>query len=289
MRKLYIHIGTHKTGTTSIQSFLRKNSDVLSQYGIYIPISGTISNASGHHNIAWQLRGDQRFNPQKGQLDSLIREIKEADHLNAIISSEDFEYLVQYPDIIRQFEEIIKNEGWQPQYIIFFRNQENYSESLYSELLKHGLKITYGEFVEQILNEDYFVMKTDWRFYFNYCTFVKNWSSAAKGRLIVHDFDKAAGGDGIVSTLLKTLGVSLSEGTFTGFGERLNVSGAEIEDPYREILSNNIKRKFTRSNRELKKILQTKGSGFLPLTGFEDGVSEGSRLRRLLRLLRLLR
>jgi hypothetical protein len=32
-----IHVGQHKTGTTSIQHYLRRNSRVLNGMGLYIP------------------------------------------------------------------------------------------------------------------------------------------------------------------------------------------------------------------------------------------------------------
>ena len=33
MKTLYLHIGTTKTATTSIQKFLEENKDVLQKYG----------------------------------------------------------------------------------------------------------------------------------------------------------------------------------------------------------------------------------------------------------------
>ena len=40
MKKLYLHIGTEKTGTTSIQSFLDKNRGVLSDNGFHLLACG---------------------------------------------------------------------------------------------------------------------------------------------------------------------------------------------------------------------------------------------------------
>lgn len=37
IKKLILHIGAHKTGTTAIQSFLYKNSDKINKHGFYIP------------------------------------------------------------------------------------------------------------------------------------------------------------------------------------------------------------------------------------------------------------
>lgn len=45
--KLFLHIGTIKTGTTSIQKFLKANRDILSSHGVFIPTS--IMHSYGHH------------------------------------------------------------------------------------------------------------------------------------------------------------------------------------------------------------------------------------------------
>ena len=37
--ELIIHIGTHKTGTSSLQTFLATNRSVLIKHGIYYPES----------------------------------------------------------------------------------------------------------------------------------------------------------------------------------------------------------------------------------------------------------
>ena len=41
-KTIYIHIGTHKTGTTSIQRFLTQNNTILAQKGVFYPIAGRL-------------------------------------------------------------------------------------------------------------------------------------------------------------------------------------------------------------------------------------------------------
>ena len=60
-KRIIIHAGTHKTGTTFLQSFLSLNYKRLLDKGILFPLSGKIGKFSGHHNIAWQLNDDERF------------------------------------------------------------------------------------------------------------------------------------------------------------------------------------------------------------------------------------
>jgi len=54
-KTLFVHIGTHKTGTTSIQNFLRNHATSLNECGVFVPKSGTLDENSGHHNIAWEM------------------------------------------------------------------------------------------------------------------------------------------------------------------------------------------------------------------------------------------
>lgn len=54
-RVCYIHIGPHKTGTTSIQWFLKENRAELLKRGYFVPESGSIR--GGHHPLVRQLCG----------------------------------------------------------------------------------------------------------------------------------------------------------------------------------------------------------------------------------------
>jgi hypothetical protein len=42
----FVHVGTHKTGTTSIQSMLAANAKTLRGAGVFVPLAGRIDRAS---------------------------------------------------------------------------------------------------------------------------------------------------------------------------------------------------------------------------------------------------
>ena len=50
-RHLIFHVGTHKTGTTSIQTMMQDNRDYFLEQGILFPRAGQVRNG-GQHNIA---------------------------------------------------------------------------------------------------------------------------------------------------------------------------------------------------------------------------------------------
>lgn len=78
--KLLIHAGIHRTGTTSVQSFLENNRDVLARQGITYPGTG-----KNHQPLAWGLkRGDQ----DASDVLALLEESLPAEM--AVLSGEDF-------------------------------------------------------------------------------------------------------------------------------------------------------------------------------------------------------
>lgn len=63
MPRLYLHIGSHKTGTTAIQSFARTNQDELRQQGLWYPDYSPISDrkADAHHDLSHAIAGDSKY------------------------------------------------------------------------------------------------------------------------------------------------------------------------------------------------------------------------------------
>lgn len=51
--KVLFHVGPHKTGTTSIQHFLRLNGSKLAEQGIFVPPIRTIDNSSNHWYLVY--------------------------------------------------------------------------------------------------------------------------------------------------------------------------------------------------------------------------------------------
>jgi hypothetical protein len=158
MREMYIHIGTHKTGTTSIQNFLGANREALKNGELYVPLSGTLGPASGHHNIAWELRNDERFRSNFGTVSDLIAELRGVDCDKAVLSSEDFEYLSRYPERLKFFDDKLRELGYERNYIVFLRNKGDYLFSLFCELQKHqGIDEDYQSLRKQVRTNGYII------------------------------------------------------------------------------------------------------------------------------------
>src|ERR1044072_876913 len=108
MRRCFLHLGTHKTGTTSLQALLNESYLKLRELGYLYPRAGRPPEVPfGHHNIAWEISGDRGFRAENGGIEDLLAEIKGVPH-DVIISSEDFECSLgrdgALPEFIRQLQ-----------------------------------------------------------------------------------------------------------------------------------------------------------------------------------------
>lgn len=83
-RKCFIHIGTHKTGTTSIQHLLIRNSSALRERGYCYPQAGRLELSPGHHNLAWEISSDHRFRDNYGSIGDVIKEVINADYCDSL-------------------------------------------------------------------------------------------------------------------------------------------------------------------------------------------------------------
>jgi hypothetical protein len=134
MRKLYIHCGTHKTGSTALQEYLSVNYDLLRHHDYLYPVSGKNSSLNGQHNIAWELSHHRLYLRSYGNTSDLFNEISEFDG-NVILSSEGFEWLLCHPDRWKPFIDKLKSLGFTIILVLYVRNQLSYFESLYAQLL----------------------------------------------------------------------------------------------------------------------------------------------------------
>jgi len=91
-RTLILHIGRHKSGTSSLQHFLAGNRDWLSQKGILYPHAGC-NNRIAHHELALQC--NSRLSDGSG-IDGILAGLKAElapHHERILLSSEAFQNL----------------------------------------------------------------------------------------------------------------------------------------------------------------------------------------------------
>jgi hypothetical protein len=190
VRVCYVHAGTHKTGTTSVQRSLVENDELLAEAGIYVPRAGRVDGVGGHHNLAWELSADPRFTPDHGTIADFLAEIRGRDALGICVSSEDFEYAADRPGALCAFANLIRAAGFAAVAVLYLRPQAGYAESLYAELVKHGLAVPFSAFFDTIVATGHIRLHERWVFDFDYERLLDAFAAAfGHDHLIVRRYD----------------------------------------------------------------------------------------------------
>jgi hypothetical protein len=134
------------------------NRDFFETQGILFPYAGHVRNG-GHHNIAWELNGDAGYNPELGSLADLAAELKATSLNSVLLSSEDFEFWYLRPDLLERIKTVAEAAGFSVEVLLVLRPVTEYVESLYKELLKHGLSESRTSFVKTIASTGVFPFK----------------------------------------------------------------------------------------------------------------------------------
>ena len=133
-RVCYIHIGPHKTGTSSIQWFLKENRAELLKYGYFVPESRAIHGA--HHAIVRKLCGQELRDPQQSAAAEFALALDETPSEAVVISSEALNPLLKKSDLARIFFTRIRELNLEPKLVLFPRNQSQFINSCYSQAVK---------------------------------------------------------------------------------------------------------------------------------------------------------
>lgn len=126
--KFYLHIGTNKTGTSSIQAFLSQNPELLAQNGFLYPHTGRdYTYQAAHHPFAELGRNFPRH--MADQVGKMVQEAENQNLDSIILSSETFHTV--HASIVAQ-----ALKGHEVQIIAFLRPHLEYYSSWYRESVK---------------------------------------------------------------------------------------------------------------------------------------------------------
>jgi hypothetical protein len=138
---LILHIGSPKTGTTALQSFMSKNEDALRAQGINYMKAGRAGPAHNQISMA-TIRGDA-----DAMRKSLAEEYLSQPDMIHFASSETLFRFAMARKLGNVFDPIFKG---QTRVIAYLRRQDSYVESLYKQHMKKGrLEFTKDDFVKE--------------------------------------------------------------------------------------------------------------------------------------------
>lgn len=234
MKRTILHIGTTKTGSTSIQKFLSGNRKLLAEKGICYPEAlGEVS----HNKIPVYLQGrltqsqmqrkhgirtEQDYAAFEQQLPAaLAAEIGTASAEQIVISSEHMHSRCAEPEQFARLKELLAPalQGREVRVVVYLRPQIHHAIALYSTMLRHGLDEDINSFLKRRM------ARGAKRRYFDFRKILRMWAREfGEEALDVRPFSAVKGlPHGVLSDFGPVLGLQMTEPELQ-FPERENSS-----------------------------------------------------------------
>lgn len=134
MKEIVFHIGTHKTGTTTVQYSLHQAlaRGQLAELGLYYPQAGRIGR-NGHHNLVYEVASQTRFRENLGGWEALLQELQGRSEDRVVLSSESLSGYRNSPDLPEKCHALAQALGRRARVVAYLRPQSAYLESIYAQ------------------------------------------------------------------------------------------------------------------------------------------------------------
>ena len=143
MKTLLIHIGYHKTATSSLQKFFYLNSKALAQAGVNYAKTGL--EGFSHGELANCLKPERRNQPQSKALwAALLSEVSDSSCPVTLVSSECFLEAKDMPIVVAS----VLSDDVCVKLICYLRPQLEWLESVYNEIIKDPYRRYIGDIAE---------------------------------------------------------------------------------------------------------------------------------------------
>ena len=138
---LVLHIGTHKTGTSALQSLLTRAAGRLARRGVRYLESGR-ENRIAHHPLAWALRGRRQTSMEVWE--RVRAELAESPARVNLVSTEGF-WFEDPAEVKRQL-----GPCGEVKIVAYLRRQDAYMQSLYKQTVASGRKVDFATWMEEM-------------------------------------------------------------------------------------------------------------------------------------------
>jgi hypothetical protein len=220
VKTLYLHIGTTKTGTSSIQEFLKENREALTRQGYCFPkvqrkYPHTCSNRNAHFLTANYFLKDGSHNTDLEKevlLEGMSHLLQCFEQFDNIILSEEAIWRVSgytrkwlFPYLLEHSQQ----NGYTVKIVVYLRRQDSYIISNWNQCIKHctgsHCTATLEDRVEQIIRKEKYVV--------NYAERLDEISGFfGKENLIVRRYEPDSWYHGsIIEDFLHAIGIELTE------------------------------------------------------------------------------
>ncbi len=223
-RVLYLHIGTEKTGTTTLQALAAANRALFAQNGLCYPRTPGDRNHMALAAYASDGQTTRDLNPVPGLEDPMRRAVFREEFAEALrtevassgaslvwLSNEHLSSRLQSVDEIKRLASLLLPLADQIRVVVYLRHQPDLFLSFYSTLIKSGND---GEMEPPVNGDEYF---------YNFEMMLDNWAAAfGENALSVRVYDKSVLRHGdIVTDFLDMIGFDLPPDAY--MPERENV------------------------------------------------------------------
>ncbi len=222
--KLYLHIGIPKTGSTSIQHFLQKNTHPLSRQGVAIfpPVGsamspGTIAAAVGNPHVLSLYADAPHFPDTPPDPAHLAVELKKLlggrPEKATVLSWEAIPYFFMEREDMSRLAEFLHSVFDEVEVVVYLRRQDAFHTSFYAQNLYNGRVFTDPdrpfsfEDVDQVFSMG---IPGTLLYWFDYARLLDHWSEGfGKENITVRPFERGQLVDGdVVADFLSQLGCS---------------------------------------------------------------------------------
>lgn len=175
--KIILHLGTYKTGTSSIQQTLRRNSNNLKEIGFLYPLPPSEKMINQHASMCDLLDSERNLYELTEYLKEVKKQAEDANCKTIIFSTEAFSSL-ESNQVVVLLDVLGKVISKDIKSILYFRNIEDYKLSTLSQLIKTPFNNFYnGRFRQQLARR------------LNYDAIFEKWNLSGND-LVVRAFDE---------------------------------------------------------------------------------------------------
>ena len=235
MTTIYLCIGTMKTGTTSIQSYLKRNQEQLNKQGYCypdIPIKGKdVHNRNGHFLVFASTKEDLKEQKdeevQVREAAYNILEEKAKEYKNIILSEElIWHYAKKIPDFWKNLKDYCTTKGFLLKVVVYLRRQDELVESLWNQNVKSAKRWS-APFSDYISRGAYKYFPL---YYYRELKSIEEY--VGKEHMIVRPFERGQFKNGdLIDDFLECVGLEKTE----EFRELLQQQNVRLENTFLEI------------------------------------------------------
>ena len=270
MKTLYLHIGTPKTATSSIQKFLAQNREVLESKGYVFPKSlhrylNVNSRRNGHFLVrkVEKAEGGRDHELEKQYLqegyDLIAKEFQTYDHV--ILSDESVWFASSYSckDLFTDLKKQADDNHYQVKIIVYLRRQDTFFLSRWNQAVKQNVGyssvLSCDEYIRKTLKKDGKIL--------NYAHKLDQIADIfGADNLIVRRFEPTSWVDGsIIHDFMEAIGIPVTE-SFMELEEDANLRLGKNETEIKRIVNTvpNLRREEVAYLGQALKTLSTDGT-----------------------------